>query len=416
MSTTTAVTAVSALADQLAEWEQAHEWWRGHQTVNLNAATNTLSPRARAALASSSADKGISSGRLSRHHMGGRYIDLVEGEIERVACELFHAGAADLRPMSGSLANAIVLAAALPAGGSVLASDAGTLGHLSYRQEGWSGRIAASVVPMPFEPTGIDLDLAAIEATVRRDPPAMIFVGSQVMLFPVDLAGLRRIADGVGATIVYDAAHPLGLIAGGRFQDPLTEGADFITASTQKTLPGPVGGIILSRTVEQMAPIYSASNALLSNYQNNRVLSLGYTLLDMVAFGPAYADSCISNAQHFAAALAGSGLVPLFADRGYTLSNQLLLDWGTKERADAFAQSCEDVDIIVSTTRLPAGDGRIAYGTRLGLQDLTRRGVAPDALAELARLLAAVGLGQPLGPIKEQVRAVAADLGLAYSV
>ncbi len=69
--------------------------------------------------------------------------------------------------------------------------------------------------------------------------------GASLFLFPHPVEEAREVCDEVGASIVYDAAHVLGLIAGGQFQDPLSEGADVVTGSTHKTFPGPQGGIIL---------------------------------------------------------------------------------------------------------------------------------------------------------------------------
>jgi glycine hydroxymethyltransferase len=405
------------IADELTGWTQAHGAWRDRDTLNLNAATNSMSPQARAALSTSLSDKGISAGRLSRHHMGGRYIDLIEERIETVARELFGAAAVDLRPPTGSLANAIVIASLVPRSGTLLTSDAAALGHFSYRDEGWGGRLTAGVHNVPFTPDGVDLDLDRATTSIRRDGPSMVIIGSQAMLFPLALGELRVAADEVGAVIVYDAAHPLGLIAGGAFQDPLAEGADLMTGSTQKTLPGPVGGLILARSDTLLRPIYEASNVLMSNYQNNRVLALGYTLLEMRRFGAEYASTCVANAQHLAVELAATGLTPLFGDRGFTRSNQLLLDWVTKPEADAFAERCEQANLIVSTVRLPSGraDAAPRFGTRIGVQDLTRHGVGRGAFTEIAELLARIAWGEPLDAIRRRATELARDhVALSY--
>jgi glycine hydroxymethyltransferase len=384
MTAPPAAAAVAARLDQLVE---SHTAWRDSGTVNLNAATNSLSPRARAALSTSFAEKGISSGLHSRHHQGGRYLDAAEELIAERTTRMFHGAATDLRPPTGSLANAITIAASVPKDATIMVGSASALGHFSLREAGWGGRLTARVVPVPFEPDGVSLDEDALLASVRRDRPAMIVVGSQAMLFPLDLALLRRAADQVGALVVYDAAHPLGLIAGGAFQSPLEEGADIITSSTQKSFPGPVGGVIITRSAATMTPIYDASNQYMSNYQNNRVLSFGYAVAEMEAFGPEYAAATVRNARVLADAFADNGLTPLFAERGATRSNLFLVPWGTHEEAEAFARRCEEADLIVSTTLIPGEDPPHPFGLRIGVHDVTRHGMGPDALTELGALV-----------------------------
>jgi glycine hydroxymethyltransferase len=70
-------------------------------------------------------------------------------------------------------------------------------------------------------------------------------LGATFFLFPHPVRQISEAANEVGATVIYDGAHVFGLIAGKRFQDPFGEGADVVTGSTHKTLPGPQGGIVL---------------------------------------------------------------------------------------------------------------------------------------------------------------------------
>ncbi len=396
------------------EWEQDNHRRRVLESVNLNAATNALSPRARAALSASIADKGASGGPRSRHHLGSVDVDRIEEGVAGLACSLFHATAADLRPPTGSLANAIAITALAPRDRPIMVGGAEALAHYTVRDEGWGGRLTGGVVPLAFADNGVDLDLDRIGRDVAEHRPSLIFVGSQAMLFPVDLAGLREIADRIGALIVYDAAHPLGVIAGGRFQDPLGEGADVIAASTQKSLPGPVGGLLLARDEQIADSLYQAGDLLLANYHNNRVLALGITLAEMSAFGRAYAEQTVANAQFLAAQLQANDLSPAFPDRGFTRSNQLLLPWASKEEADGFARACAEANIALSTIRLPSAPGVEAYGTRVGLQDTTRRGITRDALSELAAILADIAHGRGARTHADRVRELAAQIQQVY--
>ncbi|MCU1414574.1 MAG: serine hydroxymethyltransferase [Microbacteriaceae bacterium] len=377
----------SAAAARLDSLEHAHTTWRDSGTINLNAATNSLSPRARLALSSGFAEKGISSGLHSRHHQGGRYLDAAEELIMEMTTSMFKGAAADLRAPTGSLANAITIGALVGRDDTIMVGSASSLGHFSLRAAGWGGHLAGRVIPVPFAADGVTLDEEALFASVRLNKPAMIVVGSQAMLFPLDLGLLRRAADEVGALVVYDAAHPLGLIAGGQFQSPLTEGADIISSSTQKSFPGPVGGVIVTRTPELMEPIYTASNEFMSNYQNNRVLSFGYTVAEMEEFGHEYARETIRNARTLADVFAAEGLTPLFADRGATRSNLFLVPLGSHDKANAFAALCEEANLIVSVSRMPGDNPPHPFGLRIGAHDVTRHGMDSEQLQEIGALL-----------------------------
>jgi glycine hydroxymethyltransferase len=394
------------LASRLDELVEAHTRWRDSGTINLNAATNSLSGRARAALSSSLAEKGISSGLYSRHHQGGRYIDEIEELLTALTAAAFSGAGADLRAPTGSLANAITLAALGDGRRPLLTGSAEELGHFSLRADAWGGRLTGGVGFVPFLDDGISVDGDALLRQVRATPPGVIVVGSQVMMFPIDLEAVRRAADEAGAVVVYDAAHPLGLIAAGRFQQPLQEGADLITGSTQKSFPGPVGGVIVSRTTELADRVYRTADRLMSNYQNNRVLAYGYTMAEMRAYGQAYAAATIDGARLLADALAERGLVPMFPERGFTESNQFLLPWGDHEEALAFARLCEQANIIVSVTALPGRSApRSSHGLRLGVQDLARHGLADGQLRQVADAVAL------LSRDPAQVDRVAAEMG-----
>jgi glycine hydroxymethyltransferase len=385
------------LAARLDSLVERHTRWRDGGTINLNAATNSLSRRARAALSSSLAEKGISSGLHSRHHQGGRYIDEAEELLTALTAQMFGGASADLRAPTGRLGDR---------GRPVLTGGPAELGHFSLHAAGWGGLLTGGVEFIPFLDDGVTIDGEALMRRARASEPAVIVVGSQAMLFPLDLAVVRAAADQVGAVVIYDAAHPLGLIAGGCFQRPLAEGADVITGSTQKTLPGPVGGVIVTRTEELGRRVYDATNKYMSNYQNNRVLAYGYTMVEMQAFGARYAAATIDNAKRLASAFAGHGLIPMFAERGYTESNQFLVPWGNHEEATSFARLCERANIIVSVIVLPGTEAKPAsHGLRIGLADLTRHGLTPGQLQQVADAVAT------LAKDPRRAETVAADMG-----
>ena len=392
------------LFDQLQALADRHDAWRGTETLNLNAANGVLSDTARRMLATRFADKGISGGLGKRHHMGGGLIDAAESIVVDLGRAVFGAASVEYRPASGSIANALALAALSSQRDTLMVLDEGAPGHQSYRQDGWGGRLAGQVVDLPFDHATLDVDVTRLAEAAARARPRLIVLGSAINLFPYNLTPIRRIADEVGALIMYDGAHALGLFAGGVFQDPLREGADLITGSTQKTLPGPIGGLVLTGSSTLGDQIFETGTRLISNYENNRVLALGVALSEMAEFGRAYALACVSNAQALAVALADRGFHPLGRTRGYTQTNQVFLDVTALGPANALTETWEQANIIATAMHVP-GDpphpGQTATGVRIGVQEVTRMGMGTAEMEQIADLMKRVVDGDDLKTVRQ---------------
>jgi glycine hydroxymethyltransferase len=413
MVTETRVRAAQAQAERLADLAGQHDAWRGRTTLNLNAANNVLSPAARLMLPTRLADKGISGGLGRRHHMGGGLIDEMERIVVELAQQLFDAPHVEYRPASGSIANALAIAALTGPDDTLMVLGEAAAGHQSYRRDGWGGRLARRVVDVPFDADRMDVEPAALQAAVETNRPALIIVGTAMFILPYDLAPIIEAARSVGARVMYDAAHPLGLIAGGIWQNPLREGVDLLTGSTQKSLFGPIGGLIVTRSDALGERLFDECTRLVSNYENNRVMALGVALAEMAAFGHAYAAACVANAQALATALAERGFQPLGAERGYTRSNQVLLRVAESVSADAVVERWEAANIIATAMALPrpANDARPVNGIRLGVQELTRLGMGKSEMQRVADLLQQAGAGlSDSAAVRRQV----ADLVSAY--
>ncbi len=356
-----------ALAERLAELASEHDAWRGRATLNLNAANNVLSPAARRMLPGRLADKGISGGLGRRHHMGGRLIDEMEQIVLDLGRQLFKADYVEYRPASGSIANALAMASLTTSDDTLMVLGESAAGHQSYRRDGWGGRLARRVVDVPFDAERLDVDLDVFREALERARPALVVVGTAMFIMPYELAPLREAAHAAGAKLMYDGAHPLGLIAGGAWQNPLDADADLLTGSTQKSLFGPIGGVIVTRSASLGASIFDECTKLVSNYENNRVMALGVAFAEMAAFGAAYAAACIKNARALATQLAWRGFQPLAADRGYTRSNQVLLQVDGAVSADDVVQRWEAADIVATAMALPrAATEPPVNGIRLG--------------------------------------------------
>jgi glycine hydroxymethyltransferase len=253
-------------------------------------------------------------------------------------------------------------------------------------------------------------------ALIRELKPKVTLVGQSVFLFPTPLRELADAAHEVGSTVMYDGAHVLGLIAGGVFQDPLREGADVMTGSSHKTFPGPQGGFLLSSD-EDPSFHKKLNNSMfpgvVSSYHLHHVAGKVVALAEFEAFGSSYAQDIVRNAQAFAQALAAEGFDVLAESRGYTASHQVLtrhgeIDSGAGASAAALL---EEAGIITNMNMLP-GDSKAMTpsGLRLGVQELTRVGMGPREMEEVASLYARALLkGEDVQAIKNDVHHLKSD-------
>jgi glycine hydroxymethyltransferase len=390
------------------EWADEHGRWRTGRCLNLIAANNVMSVPARMALASRLADKPISGALGRRHHMGGRYVERIESCVVELGRRLFRAKTFEYRPMSGSLANAAAVYGLVRDGDTVLALPPGAICHQSHRVP--CLHLGVRLVDIPFDFTDLDVDLDGLRRVARAERPRLIMLGNQQVLFPYSLAAIRAIADEVEALVLYDGAHPLGLIAGGQFQDPLEEGAHLLTGSTQKSLPGPIGGIVMTGDEGLGKVVADTVSSLFSNYHNNRVLALGVTLAEMVAFGRFYAEACVSNARVLAEALTMEGFRLVGAHKGYTRSNQVIADLTKEGDARPLAHAWEAANLMTSLVHLPSPSLRPDQppnGLRIGVQEVTRLGMGATEMKTIARLMGRVAKKESAENVTKEVAELA---------
>src|SRR5436309_1687721 len=229
-------------------------------------------------------------------------------------------------------------------------------------------------------------------------------------LFRVRHMDPRLISGTVANMAVYFARpEPGALIAGGQFQDPLHEGADVLTGSTHKTLPGPQHGILLSDSEDEKF-IKRLQRAVfpgvVSNHHLHAMAALGITLAEFLEFGRDYAAQIVRNAKALAQALHERGIKALAEKHGFTQSHAIALDVAALGGGAKVAGDLEKANIITNKNLLPWDTSSVKpSGTRLGTQELTRLGMRESEMTEVADLFARVAVKH------EPPEKVASDVG-----
>ena len=400
--------------DEIRSLARQQETWRA-ETLNLIASENVLSPSVRRALDNDWLGRYADyTGRdlTNRRYRGTRYIVKLEQIVERLARQLFRAEFVECRPLAGHLAGAAVISGLCSPGDIVLEVGPEGGSHREASKLAMPSLLALKVHFLPFDGLRFNITIPEAVHMINELQPRMVILGSSTFLFPHPVQELksalqRARPDGI---LVYDASHVMGLIAAGRFQDPLGEGADIVFGSTHKTFPGPQGGIIFTNREDLIAPVSEAVYpAFVTNHHAFRMPALAITFLEMRTFGTAYANQIVSNSQVLGDELQKQGFECVQVDGCFSQSHTLLLKVGKIGDREQLAKRLESADIITTACALPKEQG--AQGIRLGVQELTRRGASERDMREAARLIAATLLEkQPVSEIAGDVHSLAAKL------
>lgn len=400
----------------------ANDRWRG-KTINLIASENVLSPAARSVLDSDLLHRYAEGHPGGRYYEGTQYVDEIEVLTGEVMRRIFRAGWADVRPISGTVANEAVFSRLVPQGAQAIAHTVAGGGHISHARIGSLGKRTRDIHAWPLLEDGYSIDVPAARDLIREKKPAIVVFGRSLFLFPEPIEELREVCAETEARILFDGAHVLGLIAGGEFQDPLREGADILTGSTHKTFFGPQRGLALTRGEDAALDRTLDKGVFPGSSSNHHLFSLPALLiaaLEVEAFGQAYARDTIRNAQALGEALANTGFDVAGADNGYTRSHQVAVDvapYGGGKSVSALL--CEQ-DIICNMNLLPGEPAKNALdprGIRLGVQEMTRFGMGPPEMEQVAALMhAALTKERDIRSEVATLRARFPDVGYGYSL
>ncbi len=352
--------------------------------LQLIASENFTSPAVLAALGSTLSNK-YAEGYPGRRYYGGcEEVDKAELiGIDR-AKELFGAEHANLQPHSGASANIAVYGAFVKPGETVLAMSLPHGGHLTHGSRvNFSGKWF-NVVSYGVRHDTEFIDYDEVRDIALRERPKMIICGATAYSRLIDFAAFRGIADEVGAILLVDAAHFIGLVAGKAIPSPVPY-ADVVSFTTHKVLRGPRGGMILSRA-EHAAAIDKAVFPMMQGGPLMHAVAAKAVALKEAATPQyqAYARQVIANAQALSDGLAEAGMRPV---SGGTDTHLVLVDLQQTGVTGAEAEArCGAARIALNKNAIPYDPQPPAVGSgiRVGTPAVTTQGMGTDDMAEVA--------------------------------
>ena len=382
-----------------ASLEKHNKWFEN--SIPLIASENIPSPAVREAIISDFGNRYAEGWPGERVYAGCTYIDEVEVQCMDLAKRLFNAEFADVRPISGVVANLAIYSAFSNPGDVMIAPSIPAGGHISHGKKEHSGTAGLvhglEIEFFAFDPEEMNIDVEKTKAKVQEldkqgKLPKIAMFGGSVFLFPHPVKELADFLKGYNIHINYDAAHVAGLIAGGQFQDPLREGVDTMTMSTHKTLFGPQGGLVLAFEKDADAIKKATFPGLTSSHHIHHMAGKAVAFAEALEFGKDYASQTIKNAKSLALELDNLGFKVLGEKMGYTNSHQTVvnvLDYGDGGKIEA---DLEKANIIVNRQLIP-GDLKAKRnymspgGIRLGTSEITRLGMKESEMQQIASLI-----------------------------
>lgn len=370
--------------------------WRGEECINLLAPEAPTSPSVRALLSSEIGTRAAEGaiGPVNRWFAGTRHIDEVEALCVELMKAYWRCGYADHRMCASMIGNAVVYTALSKPGDIVMTAPQQVGGHSSNRDDGPAGAMGRKVVDIPIDPHELEVDVERFRLVAERCRPPLVALGLSMTLFPQPLAAMKEAIAPWGGRLYFDAAHQLGLIGGGQFQDPLREGADIMTGSAGKTFAGPQSGIILwddpdltLGVCHAVFPVWAAT------HQVNRVAALALATAEAIAYGEPFMAQIVRNAQALAEALDERGIPMLGRHKGFTRTQQAIADVRQYGRGLACAQTLERANVIVNKNLVPSDtpkDWDFPGGLRMGTIEVTRYGMKEPEMEAIADLIARI--------------------------
>ncbi len=364
---------------------------RDDTTLHLTANENVMSEHVQQILASNLA---------ARYHLGtsaehaGRSVVQQQNfvfngladlsELELLAADVFRrrlgGAATDFRPLSGlHCLICSVIALSRPAD-TVLSIHPDSGGHVATAE--LVRKTGRRSILVDFDHERLTLSLDHLTKLSQEHPINLAFLDEGAPLYPLPFAEIRRIL-GPDVTIVYDASHALGLLMGGVFGDPIADGCDVVQGNTHKTFPGPQKAVMHFAAPELAArAMATIGQSLVSSQHTHQAAALYFATLETDLFGAAYARQTVANARALSAALERRGFELLLHARRYTESHQVLVHLPDGLNAFDSCSRLSESGISVNAKRL--------YGhhvLRLGVQEITRRGLREADMQTVADLL-----------------------------
>lgn len=342
-----------------------------------------------------------------RYYKGCDYVNLMETLAKRRICELFatHDNPkakvkyrpeeihANVQPLSGAIGNNAIYNAFLEVGDTVMGMSLTSGGHLTHGSIANRSGMYYNIISYEADVDTGELKWDEMEKMVREHKPKLIIAGYSAYPWDINWKRFRKLADISGAILLADISHIAGLIAARQMANPIGY-ADVVMFTTQKTMCGPRGAVILTTDKEKAKKIdIGVFPGEQSGAHQNNIAAKA------VAFKIAQTDEfkelqrrIVENAKHLAACFKKLGLKVAYDG---TNSHMVLIDLkaiksetGYTVTGEIATRIFEMCGIVCNKNTIPGDDNAIhPTAIRFGTPWMTQRGFRKKHMEKIAELV-----------------------------
>ena len=362
---------------------------RQNSHIELIASENWVSPAVMAATGSIMTNKYAEGYPAKRYYGGCECVDVVENLAIERAKELFGCDYANVQPHSGAQANMAVQFAMLKPGDTVMGMNLDHGGHLTHGSPVNFSGTYFNIVPYGVNDEGV-IDYDDVMRIAMECKPKLIIAGASAYARIIDFKKFREIADACGAYLMVDMAHIAGLVAAGLHPSPIPY-ADVVTTTTQKTLRGPRGGMILANA--EAAEKFNFNKAIFPGIQGGPLMHVvaAKAVCLKEALDPSfkvYQQGILDNAQALCNGLLKRDIKIV---SGGTDNHLMLVDLTNYDlTGKAVEKLLDSVNITCNKNTIPNDPKSpfVTSGIRLGTASVTSRGMNTEDMDMIAEAIA----------------------------
>jgi len=387
---------------------------RQEEGIELIASENVVHPAVMAAAGSVMTNKYAEGYPHARYYGGCEVVDVAEDLAIERAKKLFGCDHANVQPHSGSQANMAVYLAMLETGDTILAMDLSHGGHLTHGSGvNFSGRLFNFVHYGVKKENGF-IDMEDVEKKALKHKPKMIVCGASAYPREIDAEAFRKIADKVGALLMFDIAHIAGLVAAKLHKDP-APWCDFLTTTTHKTMRGPRGGMIMCRDKYAKA----VDKLVFPGMQGGPLMhviaakAVAFKLAMEPSFNE-YQKQVIANAKALSGELSGCGFDLV---SGGTDNHMMLIDLRNKKlTGKVMEHALNEAGLTVNKNAVPFDTEKpaVTSGIRIGTPAVTTRGFKEQEMKRIAAWINRISKDVENESLRAEIKAEVKELCSAY--